>query len=187
MVAQLESFVLDHVKDYPRLDRVVGRAKDVDSFMDKARVEEDDKRKYTDPLNQIQDQIGVRIVSYYTADLPALQRVILDYFSPVEEKLIVPDGDSQFGYEGIHYILFIPDEIRDPALPKHECPEFFELQMKTLFQHAWAEANHDLAYKSEQLLNRDHRRKVAFTAAQAWGADHIFDELAEALLDGYAP
>lgn len=183
---ELQSFVYECVIDYPRLDRVVGRAKDVDSFMEKARRDENGKKKYTNPLNQIQDQIGVRIVSYYTSDIPPLQNVVLDYFSPIEQKVIVPDDDSQFGYEGAHYILFIPDDIRNPSLPKDECPEFFELQIKTLFQHAWAQANHDLAYKSEKTLDHDQCRKVAFTAAQAWGADHIFDQLAEALLEDYA-
>lgn len=187
IASQLEAFVLDQIKEYQRIDRVVGRAKDVESFMGKACKEENGVMKYSDPLNQIQDQIGVRIICYYTADLQAIQRMILDYFSPIEEILIVPDDESQFGYEGIHYILFIPEDVRDPSLSKNEWPEFFELQIKTLFQHAWAEANHDLAYKSEHVLNKDQSRQVAFTAAQAWGADHIFDQLANALIEGYAP
>jgi ppGpp synthetase/RelA/SpoT-type nucleotidyltranferase len=50
------------------------------------------------------------------------------------------------------------------------------VRIKTLFQHAWAEANHDLAYKAPDQLTTDQKRKVAFTAAQSWGADQIFDE-----------
>ena len=57
-------------------------------------------------------------------------------------------------------------------------PGFFELQIKTLFQHAWAEADHDLGYKPGTVpLTSAQRRKIAFTSAQAWGADHMFDEL----------
>jgi putative GTP pyrophosphokinase len=57
-------------------------------------------------------------------------------------------------------------------------PKVLELQIKTLFQHAWSEANHDLGYKPDlQPLDPDDERKLAFTAAQAWGADQIFDEL----------
>jgi ppGpp synthetase/RelA/SpoT-type nucleotidyltranferase len=62
-----------------------------------------------------------------------------------------------------------------------ECPTFFELQIKTLFQHAWGEADHDLIYKPSGALTSDQRRRVAFTAAQAWGADRIFEELAQEL------
>lgn len=181
MEPELENFVFEHVKNYSRLDRVVCRAKEIDSFVEKAMREVDGSRKYSDPLCEIQDQIGVRIIGFYTSDLEPLQKIINGYFSPVEEQRIIPDNASQFGYEGVHYILLIPDDIRDPTLPKNECPEFFELQIKTLFQHAWAEANHDLAYKSETLLESGHRRMVAFTAAQAWGADHIFNELVKSL------
>jgi putative GTP pyrophosphokinase len=54
------------------------------------------------------------------------------------------------------------------------------------FSGGTSEANHDLSYKSEQLLERHQLRKVAFTAAQSWGADQIFHELAKELIDGYA-
>lgn len=54
---------------------------------------------------------------------------------------------------------------------------FFELQIKTLFQHAWSESEHDLGYKPTTTLSSDQKRRLAFTAAQAWGADQIFDEL----------
>ncbi|MCL5802016.1 MAG: hypothetical protein M1283_05805, partial [Gammaproteobacteria bacterium] len=58
-----------------------------------------------------------------------------------------------------------------------DVPNLFELQIKTLFQHAWAEAEHDLGYKTSNSLTSLQKRKIAFTAAQAWGADQIFDEL----------
>jgi GTP pyrophosphokinase len=52
------------------------------------------------------------------------------------------------------------------------------LQIKTLFQHAWSEANHDLGYKPALApVGVEDERRLAFTSAQAWGADHIFDEL----------
>jgi len=93
---------------------------------------------------------------------------------------VVPDSPSEFGYEGKHYILFIPQDVRI-ASEDEECPTFFELQIKTLFQHAWGEADHDLIYKPAGRLTSDQRRRVAFTAAQAWGADRIFEELAQEL------
>jgi ppGpp synthetase/RelA/SpoT-type nucleotidyltranferase len=52
--------------------------------------------------------------------------------------------------------------------------------VKTLFQHAWSKADHDLGYKpgsGSTPLTSHERRKLAYTSAQAWGADHLFDEL----------
>jgi ppGpp synthetase/RelA/SpoT-type nucleotidyltranferase len=62
-------------------------------------------------------------------------------------------------------------------------PKFFELQIKTLFQHAWAEANHDLAYKPLVPMSAHQRRLIAFTAAQAWGADQVFAQLVDEIVN----
>lgn len=50
-------------------------------------------------------------------------------------------------------------------------PETFELQVRTLFMHAWAEPQHNLGYKSPGDLSKEHRRHLAWIAASAWGAD----------------
>jgi putative GTP pyrophosphokinase len=53
--------------------------------------------------------------------------------------------------------------------------------VKTLFQHAWSEADHDVGYKPGSIpLTPEEKRKLAYTSAQAWGADQIFDELFQA-------
>jgi len=63
-------------------------------------------------------------------------------------------------------------------LEEYELPiEFFELQVCTLFQHAWAQANHDLGYKAKEEIAEEERKLMAWAAAQAWGADRIFNEL----------
>jgi ppGpp synthetase/RelA/SpoT-type nucleotidyltranferase len=165
-----------------RIDRISVRAKNVGRFIEKAQKEEDDKPKYTDPINQIQDQIGARIVTNYLSDIDLVSKEVEKYFRPIEMKDIVPESDSEFGYFGKHYIFFLPEDVLSENT-RAKCPRFFELQVKTLFQHAWAEAEHDLGYKPSTVLSSDHRRRIAFSAAQAWGADRIFDELFTELLD----
>jgi ppGpp synthetase/RelA/SpoT-type nucleotidyltranferase len=178
--ARLDSHLRDVVRSYPRLDRVSVRAKAVDRFLEKAARREGGERKYTDPLNQIQDQLGARVVTFYLSDVEQISTRVEEYFGSIEVQHVVPDSPSEFGYEGKHYILFIPQDVRI-ASEDEECPTFFELQIKTLFQHAWGEADHDLIYKPAGRLTSDQRRRVAFTAAQAWGADRIFEELAQEL------
>jgi len=176
----------DHIRDiviYSRIDRICARAKSPGSFIEKAEKLENGKKKYHDPLNQIHDQIGARIVAHYLCDVEPLCEIVNSYFAPIEEKLIFPDSEKEFDYEGMHYILFLPKDLITPELPKEHCPTFFELQIKTLFQHAWAEADHNLAYKPIEELSKDQKRRVAFAAAQAWGADHFFNLLFGELLD----
>ena len=56
-------------------------------------------------------------------------------------------------------------------------PRFFELQAKMSFQHAWSEANHDVAYKAPREPSPLKQRRFAYTAAQARGADRVFEKL----------
>ena len=135
--------------------------------------------KYSDPLNQIQDQIGARIICFYLHDVDAVSECISSYFNNIEHKLVQPDDQSKFGYVGRHFILHFPEDVIDPKNPP--TPNFFELQIKTLFQHAWSESEHDLSYKPFGEIAPEIQRKIAFTAAQAWGADLIFNELFQAL------
>ena len=159
-----------------RIDRVSARAKSVERFIAKAMRTENGAPKSSDPLNQIQDQLGARIVTFYLPDVIAIATEVERYFRAIETKLLIPESDSEFGYFGKHYVLFMPEDVLDDRTREHS-PRFFELQIKTLFQHAWSEANHDLGYKPPSHLTSDQRRKIAFTAAQAWGADQIFSEL----------
>ncbi|MDA1053641.1 MAG: RelA/SpoT domain-containing protein [Planctomycetota bacterium] len=177
LAERLESLLRDYLSDAQRIDRITTRAKGIDRFLAKALKFEGDKLKYADPLGEIQDQIGARIVTFYVSDIKAVADIVLTYFRPIEEKLIIPESESEFGYVGKHFILFLPLDVLDEEITADRAPKVFELQIKTLFQHAWSEANHDLGYKADSPLSSDQKRRIAFTAAQAWGADHIFDSL----------
>lgn len=177
LAQDLGKLIEEYFADVPRIDRVACRAKSVERFLEKANKVEEGRGKYSDPLNQIQDQLGARIVTYYSDDVGRISEIVEKYFRPIESKVIVPDSESEFGYFGRHYILIIPEDAFTEGIDKDDAPNFFELQIKTLFQHAWGEANHDLGYKPDRQLSSEEKRKIAFTSAQAWGADMIFNEL----------
>jgi len=178
VAAKLQAFIASRVSEVPHIDRISARAKDPDRFATKAsKLNVDGTPKYAAPLQQIQDQIGARIVVFYTHDVDNVATIVERYFRPVEHKDLVPDSNWEFGYFGRHWILAFPDDVIPSAIDPKRIPRFFELQVKTLFQHAWSEANHDLGYKPTGDLTADQQRRFAFTAAQAWGADRIFEEL----------
>lgn len=177
IATKLQSRLIDELKDVPRVDRVSARAKDPSRFIKKAEKEDNGNPKYSNPLTQIQDQIGARVIVFYLSDVTLVEKEIEDYYRPIEKQDLVPESDSEFGYIGKHYVLLLPEDVIDDDVDRKKVPKFFELQIKTLFQHAWSEANHDLGYKSDQELTSHQKRKLAFTAAQAWGADQIFHEL----------
>jgi len=177
LAKRIERHIQQTLLKAKRIDRITSRAKSTERFAAKAEKHTNGVVKYDDPLSQIQDQIGARIVVFYLADVERVSVEIERYFRPIEAQMIVPDSDAEFSYFGKHYILLIPSDVYDDDLPFCKGPRFFELQIKTLFQHAWSEAEHDLGYKPSTVLSSGQRRHIAFSAAQAWGADMIFDQL----------
>ncbi|MFT3813338.1 MAG: RelA/SpoT domain-containing protein [Acidovorax sp.] len=171
----LARHLTDRLAGVKRIDRVSARAKDPERFLAKATKEADGRRKYGDPFSQIQDQVAARVTVFYLSDVEAVEATLRKYFNRIEE-ITVAEEPKKFGYEGRHLILAIPEELFEEE--EHpDAPDFFELQIKTLFQHAWSEAEHDLAYKPPTPLTDGQTREIAFTAAQAWGADQMFAKL----------
>lgn len=177
LAERLEAHLKSVFDGYPRIDRISVRAKNIERFIAKSEKQNDGKPKYDDPLNQIQDQLGARIVTFYKNDVEQLAEEVKKYFRYIESRQIVPDSEREFGYEGRHFILFLPRDVFDETVKEEDSIPFFELQIKTLFQHAWSEAEHDLGYKPSAELSSEQKRRLAFTAAQAWGADQMFEEL----------
>jgi len=185
IAANLEQLVLGHLGDAEDVDCVRARAKEPARFAEKAsRVDEQGQPKYSTPLTEIQDQIGVLVVVLYKASVEPIREMLQRYLRPIEDTSIVPDSYWEFGYFGRHVVMALPQDTIPAEVNPIEVPTFFELQIKTLFQYAWSEANHDLGYKSPSPFEGDQSRRFAFAAAQAWGADRAFDELHEELVVG---
>lgn len=178
IAANLKILIADHFSGIRRIDRITARAKSIDSFTEKAyRINEVGNPHYDSPLVQIQDQIGARIIVFYKDDIEPATANAEKYFRHIEEKDLLPDSLWEFGYFGRHLIMALPTDVISEGVDPNLVPRFFELQIKTLFQHAWSESNHDLGYKPTGQLSQDQLRRLAFTSAQAWGADRVFQDL----------
>lgn len=185
LVPRLEDMLRRYLEGVPHIDRISARAKDPVRFVTKAaKLGDEGKRKYAAPLDQIQDQIGARIIVFYLDDVAAVRDVVERYFQRVEGRELVPEDHWAFGYFGYHWVFPLPEDLIPEDQETLAYPRFFELQVKTLFQHAWSEANHDLGYKPTRPLTPMQQRRFAYTAAQAWGADRVFNELRTEILAG---
>lgn len=168
----------DHLTGVPRIDRVTARAKSPSRFLAKAlKASEEGSAKYQHPFEQIQDLVGARVIVFYKQDVDAVSEVVERYYNSIERRGLIPESEREFGYVGKHFILALPDDLFDDGADRARMPTFFELQIKTLFQHAWSEAEHDLAYKPNVPMSSLQKRQVALTAAQAWGSDQLFAQL----------
>ncbi len=182
ILTNIQSLLYESVKDAlcncQNIDRISFRVKGEKSFIDKSNsLTKENLLKYKNPFRELQDLIGGRVVVFYKSDIPKIETELEKNYKRVEKIEIVPDDENEFGYEGIHYILFTPNHIYNPYRDNINVPYFFELQIKTLYQHAWAQSEHGLGYKPGVELPKVVKRKLAFLAAQSWGADEILEEL----------
>jgi putative GTP pyrophosphokinase len=127
---------------------------------------------YVNPLAQIEDQIGGRVLVFFRHDIQPVVDLLNNTFNSVEMQDKTPPKDPEFGYESTHVIYHIRDHLRPGSwTSENSMPETFELQVRTLFMHPWAEPRHNLGYKTPSDLTRNQRRHLARIAASAWGAD----------------
>jgi putative GTP pyrophosphokinase len=180
---RLEPLLKELLIGVQRIDNICTRAKSVDRFLGKATKTDDSSGnlKYEFPLDEIQDQVGARIVVFYLSDVTVVSDLIKKHFAHVENTVKAPISDKEFGYFGEHFILTLPTDVTHDL--HTDSSNVFELQIKTLFQHAWSEAEHDSSYKAPSDMTKDERRLVALSSAHAWAADKIFDDFFNEITD----
>jgi ppGpp synthetase/RelA/SpoT-type nucleotidyltranferase len=121
---------------------VAGRAKEPRSFAMKACV----GRRYDQPLEQIKDKAGVRVMVVYQRDIDRVLEVVKRTFAvlSVERKLDALDFDRN-GYLGTHIqVRLTPESV---ATQTKLTGLELEVQVRTLAQSAWAEVSHAELYK----------------------------------------
>jgi putative GTP pyrophosphokinase len=174
--AALEAEVRDALEGLPHIDRIGFRVKGLASFLKKA-TDPANAPPYKDPLVEIEDQVAGRVIVFFLGDLEKVAEKIETTFTTVEHSRRKPERDAEFGYESEHRVCLIPPHLRPADWPAQEMPTTFELQVRTIFMHAYAEPQHDFAYKSKEHLKPPMVRELAWIAASAWGADQAYERL----------
>jgi ppGpp synthetase/RelA/SpoT-type nucleotidyltranferase len=151
---------------------VAWRVKSLPSIL--AKVE---KKQYANPLRELTDIAGVRLVYLYRSDIEKVRQVILRSFDVVEEvdKETLPV--DRFGYRALHFVLRLRRDIsgaRYEQLRSLTC----ELQVRTVLQDAWAIIDHHLRYKGDYEAPDLLRRRLHALAAMLENADGQFDDIA---------
>jgi putative GTP pyrophosphokinase len=151
---------------------ITHRAKTLNSFLEKIQ-----RKTYNNPIVEVTDLAGVRIVCLYNDDLEKVENIISEHFEIVEkiDKLADKKTD-EFGYGAIHFVVRLgktSSGARYDDLKNYLC----EIQTRTVLQDAWAIIDHHLVYKNESNIPTVLRRKLNLLAGNFESADEEFKRI----------
>lgn len=135
-------------------------------------------------LQDVSDIAGVRIVTYFADHVDRIAEIIeheflIDKVNSIDKRSVL-DPD-RFGYLSLHYVVQLSPN-------RAQLPEFrtfdglkAEVQIRSILQHAWAEIEHDLGYKTAVEIPREIRRRFFRLAGLLEVADTEFAEIRDSL------
>ncbi|MCV7171804.1 DUF429 domain-containing protein [Mycobacterium manitobense] len=153
---------------------VTARTKTVESFAAKAEREVDGQRLFGDPLAEITDQIGLRVITYLREDVDAVATLLTDEMRLLDDRDmgLQTAREGRWGYASRHLLVGVEGQ-QQPA----------SIQVRTVLQHAWAEFEHDIRYKgsipAEHVPDLDRRFTLAAGLLEL--ADREFTAIRERL------
>ena len=170
----LESRLEGQIRQRAINAEVKSRAKETLSFILKALL----GRRYEDPIKEITDKVGARIVLTYWRDREqAVEAVsaIGNVLNRDEKQDALAYNEN--GYQGIHL------DIETLAIDGDDDSKRFagkvaEVQIRTRAQAAWAEVSHDQLYKPAADVPDELKRRIYRLVALI----EIFDDEVEAFL-----
>jgi ppGpp synthetase/RelA/SpoT-type nucleotidyltranferase len=169
--AQLQGLVVSHALP---AQFVTHRIKSLESLRRKVSRPDRSYRRLWD----LTDLIGLRVAAYFEDTLEPLARLIeghfaVDFSHSTDKQRFTED--ARFGYRSLHYVC---------ALPEGPDPQFrFEIQLRTVLQHAWAEVEHDLGYQAANAVPERIKRRFSRIASLLEIADQEFVAIKSELRD----
>lgn len=156
------------------------RVKDSGSFREKITRR---GKNYDEPLVQITDQVGVRIVVLLAKHTVLVNQSI----NGMPEWDVTRARDVQKEREkNPHYFDYVSDHWVVHLKSPHACGDITitpdipcEIQVRTLLQHAYAELAHSTVYKPNLTAKPDVLRAIAKGAALVETTDGVFSEVAQ--------
>lgn len=135
-------------------------------------------------LSDVTDICGLRVITYFEDDVEKVSEIIEKEFeidrarSSDKAESLDPD---RFGYLSVHYVISNGEERNKLTEYKRFDSLKAEIQVRSILQHAWAEIEHDLGYKSLDGIPRTVRRRFSRLAGLLELADQEFRTIREEL------
>lgn len=162
-IASLVKILLEDSKiNYQKIEY---RTKGVRSLENKIYQKNIQKKKYK-KLDDITDLSGIRIIVFFKDDIAKVVNLIENEFKIHQEESVgidlnVAQKPREFGYQSEHRIISINQNRSKLKEYKIFHNLKCEIQIRTVLQHAWAEIEHDIGYKSE--IKEIEKKRIELT------------------------
>jgi ppGpp synthetase/RelA/SpoT-type nucleotidyltranferase len=178
----LRQLLQREARDHAPLALVQTREKSVASFAEKALRK---KHKYSDPVRDMTDLCGGRVIARTRAEVDALCGFLerdfeIDWNNSLDtSRRLKP---TEFGYRSVHYIVSLRRDVDySVEIPEELYGCKAEVQVRTVVEHAYADFAHDLTYKGAFRLPIAWQRELASAAAALEEVDQTFERMEERL------
>lgn len=153
------------------IQRIEGRVKTIDSLLEKAS-----RCEIANPLEEIQDQCGLRIVCLFLGQIDSIAALIRKNFTVLSEDNKIEQLDEHsFGYMAFHFICKLPVNCSGPRYDAiKQLP--FEIQVRTIAMDTWATVSHHIQYKKTLDVPKWLRKDFDALSALFYIADTHFEQ-----------
>jgi len=137
-------------------------------------------------LWSVTDLIGLRVIVYFEDAVDTIGKLLeahlpIDFAHSIDKRR---RDSGTFGYRSLHYVCRVgplaSEAAEGPELPPEAS---FEVQVRTVLEHAWAEIEHDLGYKSGAAVPVTVQRRLHRLAGLLELADQEFGAIRDDLRD----
>lgn len=140
-------------------------------------------QKYKD-ISDVTDLLGIRVVTFFTDDVDKVATLIKELFC-VDWRNSIDKRKrhdlTSFGYNSLHYICRLREADATPETSGLNSIAF-EVQMRTVLQHAWSAMEHDIGYKTTVQMPPEYLRQFSRLAGMLELADDEFSRLRTSMI-----
>lgn len=159
----IKSIIEQLLKGYEYKYTVVScRSKDILKLKEKVDKKKTEGRVYKS-LEEIEDLAGVRVIFYLESDRKNFIDILKNEFGGSAR---VENEDKINGYKATHIILSLDKKRSSLAEYKKYNGLKCEIQLTSIFYHAWAELEHDITYKKDKNLEKYGLEKLSESFAK---------------------
>lgn len=133
----------------------------------------------------LQDIIGIRVILYFSDDIPIVYSHLKGFFEFVDET-VDQNEETKFAPTRINLIFRIPSNLRKEFVDVVQDPlidSTYEIQLRTILSEGWHEVDHDLRYKcpndwaNNKDLSRSFNGILASLETSEYSILRLFDQL----------